>query len=502
MTDGMNARGLFQSNNSLTYDDLIILPGYIDFGVQEVSLQTRITREIELSAPLCSSPMDTVTESEMAVQLALLGGIGFIHYNNTIEQQSRMVRRVKRYENGFITEPVVLSPTNCIADVDEIRSKHGFSGIPITEDGTLDSKLVGIVTNRDVDFEQDRSTLLGEMMTTDLITAPKGVTLGDANRMLRDSKRGKLPIIDENGHLTALVSRTDIMKNREFPDASKSIDKQLMVGAALSTRLEDRDRLDALVESGVDVVVIDSAQGHSVYQIDMLRHIRSTYPDLQVIAGNVVTQDQCAALIKAGADGIRVGMGPGSICTTQETMAVGRGQAAAVYHCALHCREQGVPVIADGGIRDIGHIVKALAMGASAVMMGLMFSGTSETPGEYFYQNGVRLKRYRGMASIEAMDVGGAKRYFSEDETVRVAQGVSGMVMDKGPIRNLVPYLCQGLKHAFQDIGVRDMSMLHSILDSGDLCFETRTQSAQREGGVHDMYSYEKPALGTRERVE
>ncbi len=339
MTDGMNARELFKSHNSLTYDDLIILPGYIDFGVQEVSLQTRITRDIELSAPLCSSPMDTVTESEMAVQLALLGGIGFIHYNNTIEQQARMVRRVKRYENGFITEPVVLSPTHCISDVDEIRSKNGFSGIPITEDGTLDSKLVGIVTNRDVDFEQDRSTLLGEMMTTDLITAPKGVTLGDANRMLRDSKRGKLPIIDENGRLTALVSRTDIMKNREFPDASKSIDKQLMVGAALSTRPEDRDRLDALVESGVDVVVIDSAQGHSVYQIDMLRHIRSAYPDLQVIAGNVVTQDQCAALIKAGADGIRVGMGPGSICTTQETMAVGRGQAAAVYHCALHCRE-------------------------------------------------------------------------------------------------------------------------------------------------------------------
>ncbi len=502
MTDGLNARTLFQSNSSLTYDDLIILPGYIDFGVQDVSLKSHITRDIELATPLCSSPMDTVTETEMAVNLALLGGIGFIHYNNTVDQQARMVRRVKRYENGFITEPVVLSPKDCIEDVDQIRSRHGFSGIPITEDGTLGSKLVGIVTNRDIDFEQDRSKSLSEVMTTQLITAPKGVTLRDANRMLRESKRGKLPIVDENGHLESLVSRTDIMKNRDFPDASKSIDKQLMVGAALSTRPEDRERLEALVAAGVDVVVIDSAQGHSVYQLDMLRHIRETYSDLQVIAGNVVTQDQCAALIQAGADGIRVGMGPGSICTTQETMAVGRGQAAAVYHCALHCREQGVPVIADGGIRDIGHIVKALSLGGSAVMMGLMFSGTSETPGEYFYQNGVRLKRYRGMASIEAMDVGGGKRYFSEDETVRVAQGVSGMVMDKGSIRNLVPYLCQGLKHAFQDIGIRDLRMLHSILDSGDLCFETRTQSAQREGGVHDMYSYEKPALGTRERVE
>ncbi len=502
MTDGLNARTLFQSNSSLTYDDLIILPGYIDFGVQDVNLKSHITREIELATPLCSSPMDTVTETEMAVNLALLGGIGFIHYNNTVDQQARMVRRVKRYENGFITEPVVLSPKHCIDDVDQIRSRHGFSGIPITEDGTLGSKLVGIVTNRDIDFEQDRSKSLNEVMTTQLITAPKGVTLRDANQMLRESKRGKLPIVDENGHLESLVSRTDIMKNRDFPDASKSVDKQLMVGAALSTRPEDRERLEALVAAGVDVVVIDSAQGHSVYQLDMLRHIRETYSDLQVIAGNVVTQDQCAALIQAGADGIRVGMGPGSICTTQETMAVGRGQAAAVYHCALHCREQGVPVIADGGIRDIGHIVKALSLGGSAVMMGLMFSGTSETPGEYFYQNGVRLKRYRGMASIEAMDVGGGKRYFSEDETVRVAQGVSGMVMDKGSIRNLVPYLCQGLKHAFQDIGIRDLRMLHSILDSGDLCFETRTQSAQREGGVHDMYSYEKPALGTRERVE
>ena len=391
MTDGLNARTLFQSNSSLTYDDLIILPGYIDFGVQDVNLKSHITREIELATPLCSSPMDTVTETEMAVNLALLGGIGFIHYNNTVDQQARMVRRVKRYENGFITEPVVLSPKHCIDDVDQIRSRHGFSGIPITEDGTLGSKLVGIVTNRDIDFEQDRSKSLNEVMTTQLITAPKGVTLRDANQMLRESKRGKLPIVDENGHLESLVSRTDIMKNRDFPDASKSVDKQLMVGAALSTRPEDRERLEALVAAGVDVVVIDSAQGHSVYQLDMLRHIRETYSDLQVIAGNVVTQDQCAALIQAGADGIRVGMGPGSICTTQETMAVGRGQAAAVYHCALHCREQGVPVIADGGIRDIGHIVKALSLGGSAVMMGLMFSGTSETPGEYFYQYGVRL---------------------------------------------------------------------------------------------------------------
>ena len=502
VADGMTANEVFHSHSSLTYDDLIIMPGFIDFGVQDVKLQTQLTREISIQAPLCSSPMDTVTETEMAVNLALLGGIGFVHYNNTIEEQARMVRKVKRYENGFITDPIVLSPSHQISDVDSIRERHGFSGVPITEDGTLQSKLVGIVTNRDIDFESDRTITLDQVMTRDPITAPKGITLQEANRILRESKKGKLPIVDENGILNSLVSRNDIKKNRDFPEASKSADKQLMVGAAISTRPDDRTRLAALVEAGVDVIVVDSAQGHSVFQIELLREIKATYPDLQVIAGNVVTKDQCESLIDSGADGIRVGMGPGSICTTQETMAVGRGQAAAVYHCASYCRSRGVPVIADGGIRDIGHIVKALSLGSSAVMMGLMFSGTSETPGEYFYQNGVRLKRYRGMASIEAMDSGGGKRYFAEDEQVRVAQGVSGMVMDKGSVRNLVPYLCQGLKHAFQDIGVKSMTALHGALEEGKITFETRTQSAQREGGVHDMYSYEKPAMGARERVE
>lgn len=502
MKDGVNGRELFQARQSLTYDDLIILPGYIDFGVGEVGLRTRITREIEVNAPICSSPMDTVTESEMAVNLALLGGIGFIHYNNSIEDQAKMVRRVKRFENGFITEPQVLSPEHCIRDIDEISRNHGFSGIPITEDGEVNGRLVGIVSNRDIDFEPNRSRPLRDVMTTDLITGEQGVSLIEANRILRDSKRGKLPIVDGQGRLVALVSRTDLKKNRDFPEASKNVDKQLVCGAAVSTRPEDRERVEALVAAGVDALVIDSAQGHSSYQIEMISSVKEMFPDLQLIAGNVVTQNQCTALVEAGADAIRVGMGPGSICTTQETMAVGRGQAAAVYHCALYCREQGVPVIADGGIRDIGHIVKALSMGASMVMMGMIFAGTTETPGEYFYQNGVRLKRYRGMASVEAMQSGGGKRYFAEEEQIRVAQGVSGMVMDKGSVRNLIPYLCQGLRHAFQDIGVKDISSLHRALDEGDLVFELRTQSAQREGGVHDMYSYEKPALGARERVE
>ena len=498
--DGVNARELFSAQRSLTYDDLILLPGYIDFGVDDVELSSRLTREISLATPLCSSPMDTVTESEMAVALSLLGGIGFVHYNNTVEEQARLVRRVKRFENGFITDPMTLGPDNTLADIDAIRARHGFSGIPITDTGDLGGKLVGMVTNRDIDFEKNRDVPLREVMTTELVTAPQGIELREANRILRESKKGKLPIVDAGGRLVALVSRTDLKKNRDWPESSKDSSKRLLAGAALSTRPDDRERLEALVEAGVDVIVVDSAQGNSSFQVEMLRHVKEQFPALQVIAGNVVTQHQCATLIEAGADGIRVGMGPGSICTTQETMAVGRGQAAAVYHCALHCKEQGVPVIADGGIRDIGHIVKALSMGASTVMMGLMFAGTAEAPGEYFYQNGVRLKRYRGMASIEAMESGGGKRYFAEGERIKVAQGVSGMVMDKGSVRNLVPYLKQGFRHALQDIGERTIPALHRALYSGDLTFELRTISAQREGGVHDMYSYEKPVMGTRER--
>ncbi len=497
--DGVTGSELFKARQSLTYDDIIILPGHIDFGVQDVSLKTKLTREIELSYPFTSSPMDTVTEAEMAIHLALLGGLGFVHYNNSIEEQSEIIRVVKRFENGFITDPKVLGPDQTVSDIHAIREKHGFSGIPITDTGDLAGKVVGIVTNRDIDFETDLDRPLREVMTTDLVTAPKGVTLIEANQIIRESKKGKLPILDEQGRLCALVSRHDLLKNRDYPDAVKSNTKQLMVGAALSTRTDDRERLEALVDAGVDVIVIDSAQGDSTFQYEMIKHAKAAFPDLQVIGGNVVTQNQCANLIRAGADAIRIGMGPGSICITQETMAVGRGQAAAVYHCALHCNEQGVPIIADGGISDIGDIVKAIAFGASTVMMGSMFAGTSESPGEYYYQNGVRLKRYRGMASIEAMEAGGGKRYFVEQKSVRVAQGVSGYVVDKGSVMSLVPYLAQGLRHSFQDMGVIDMAQLHERLYNDSLHFELRSHSAQTEGGIHGLYSYERPNYGQRE---
>lgn len=491
--DGFSAEEIFTKENGFAYNDFIILPGYIDFAPEEVVLESSLTRNIRIKNPLVSSPMDTVTESKMAITLALQGGLGIIHYNNTIEEQAEQVRKVKRFENGFINDPIVLSPGNTLADIDAIHDKYGFSGIPITEDGKLNSLLLGIVTNRDIDFETDRTKKLGEVMTTDLVTAKKGITLDQANQILKNSKKGKLPIVDDRGRLIALMSRKDLLKNREYPLASKDPRKQLMVGAALSTREESRDRLAALVEAGVDIVVVDAAQGNSVYEVEMIKYIKKKYPHIEVVGGNVVTEEQCEVLIKAGADALRIGMGPGSICTTQTTMAVGRAQATAVFRTARYARRHSVPVIADGGISTIGHIAKALSLGASMVMMGSMFAGTNEAPGEYFYENGVRLKKYRGMASQEALEAGGAKRYFAEDSKIKVVQGVSGAVMDKGSMFEYVPYLIQGLKHSLQDMGCRDISTLHEKLHSGKLRFELRSPSAQLEGGVHDMYSYKEP---------
>ncbi|MCL2026580.1 MAG: IMP dehydrogenase [Leptospirales bacterium] len=491
--DGFSAKELFTQTTGWAYNDFIILPGYIDFNPEDVSLESRLTKNITIKVPMVSSPMDTVTEAEMAIGLALLGGIGIIHYNNPIEKQVEEVKKVKRYENGFITNPMVLSPENTIEDIYSIKAHYGFSGIPITEDGHLGSKLVGIVTNRDIDFEGNHRRKIKDFMTTDLVTAPEGVTLSEANDILRQSKKGKLPIIDKNGRLVALMSRNDLLTNRDYPFSSKDERKQLMVGAAISTREEAKERLERLVDANVNVVVVDSAQGNSIYQVEMIEYIKKRYPEIDVIGGNVVTFDQCKTLIDAGADALRIGMGPGSICTTQTTMSVGRAQATAVYRTAEYAGKHGIPVIADGGIATIGHIAKALALGASTVMMGSMFAGTHEAPGEYFYDNGVRLKKYRGMASVEAMDAGGSKRYFAEDSKIMVAQGVSGAVVDKGSLFDYLPYLIQGLKHSFQDMGVRDVPTLHKELYSGELRFEMRSGSAQLEGHVHDMYSYKEP---------
>ena len=496
--DGSDPESLFAKYGGLTYDDFNLLPGHISFGLDEVDLATRLTPRIRLSLPILSSPMDTVTESGMAIGIALLGGLGIIHYNNTVEQQAHHVWRVKRFENGFITEPVTLSPDHTIADVDRIKEQLGFTGIPITEDGTLGSRLLGIVTNRDIDFETDRSKALREAMTTGLVTAPQGVTLGEANKILRESKKGKLPIVDPQGRLVSLVSRTDLLTNEEFPLASKSADKQLLVGAAVSTRDSDRERLAELVRSGVDVVVIDSSQGDSVYQVGMVEHIKGTYPDLDVIAGNVVTEKQCASLLDAGADALRIGMGPGSICITQVTTAVGRAQATAVYSCARYAHERGASVIADGGLSLSGHICKALALGADCCMLGYLLAGTAEAPGDYFYEGNVRVKRYRGMGSLEAQVEGGEKRYFSKQTRIPVAHGVSGTVVDRGPLTTFIPYLMQGVRDSLQKLGHRSLPELQQALTRGEVRFEMRSPSAQAEGSVHGLHSFKEPTYPKR----
>jgi len=493
--DGFSAEVLFKQGVSYTYDDLIFHPGFINFPTDAVDLSTRLTRNIQLRTPCVSSPMDTVTESSMAAAMATVGGIGFIHYNNQPQVQASLVKKAKSQRVAFVPDPVCLCPWDPISHIDRLKETKGFSSVLVTEDGKVGSKLVGIVTSRDTDFVLDRSTEVREVMSRDIISAPADASLEEASKLLIQSKKSLLPLVTESGELSELLCRTDLKARRENPESgSPSLDAngKFLVGAAMGTRESDQIRLKLLVEAGVNVVILDSSQGDSIYQRQMIEYVKKVHPQLDVIAGNVVTAYQARNLIEAGADALRVGMGSGSICTTQEVCAVGRGQGTAVYKTAAVGDAMGVPIIADGGIANSGHVVKALSLGASTVMMGSFLAGTDEAPGDFFIQDGLRLKKYRGMGSLEAMAKGSDARYLGDKSRLKIAQGVSGSVAAKGSVLRLIPYTLHAVKQGFQDLGTPSIRAAHDALCSGGIRLEVRTGAAQKEGGVHDLVSYEK----------
>jgi len=465
---------------ALTFDDVLLVPQYSEVLPKDVDVSTYLTKTIKLNIPLMSAGMDTVTESRMAIAIAREGGIGVIHKNMTVEEQASEVDKVKRSEHGVIVDPFYLSPENKIYEAMELMAKYRISGVPITVNG----KLVGIITNRDIRFETDYSKPIKDVMTaSNLITAKEGITLEEAKEIMKKHKIEKLPIVDDDGNLKGLITIKDIEKAVKYPNAAKDSKGRLLCAAAVGVSRDTDERVDALVKAQVDVIVVDTAHGHSKGVIETVRKIKSRYPNIQVIAGNIATAEAARDLIEAGADCVKVGIGPGSICTTRVVAGIGVPQITAIMDVAKVAKEYGIPVIADGGIRYSGDITKALAAGADVVMIGSLFAGCEESPGECEIYQGRRFKVYRGMGSLSAMKAGSKDRYFQEDASKLVPEGVEGRVPYKGPLEDTVFQLIGGLKSGMGYCGARTIKELQQKAK-----FVKVTQAGVRESHPHDIY--------------
>lgn len=465
---------------ALTFEDVLLRPCYSEILPKEVQIHTQLTKNIKLNMPLISAAMDTVTEHRAAIMMARLGGLGIIHKNMDIKAQVREVKRVKKSESGVIIDPIFIAPNASIYEALELMAEYRISGVPVVDE---ERKLLGILTNRDLRFESNFNNRVENVMTkAPLITAPKGCTLDDAEKIFSTNKVEKLPIVDENNHLVGLITIKDLKKRKEYPDANKDSFGRLRVGAAIG--VNQMERVDALVGADVDVIVLDSAHGHSRGIIDSVKAIKAKYPKLEIIAGNVATAGATKALCEAGADAIKVGIGPGSICTTRIVSGVGVPQISAIDECALEADKFGIPVIADGGIKYSGDIAKALAAGASSVMIGSLLAGTDESPGELFTYQGRQYKAYRGMGSLGAMQKGSSDRYFQQGtaQDKLVPEGIEGRVPYVGSIKNVIHQLLGGLRSSMGYVGAKDLLDFRERAE-----FVEITSAGLKESHVHDV---------------
>lgn len=466
----------------LTFDDVLLIPAKSEVLPKDVNLTSQLTKKIKLNIPVISAAMDTVTEHKMAIAMAREGGLGVIHKNMPIELQAEEVKKVKRSESGVINDPFFLTPDHNVQEAEDLMRKYRISGVPIVN-SMEEKKLVGILTNRDLRFLEDYSVKIDSVMTKEnLVTAPSNTTLDDATKILRNHKIEKLPLVNEKGILTGLITIKDIEKVVKYPNSAKDAQGRLLVAASVGTGADTFERVEALVNAGVDALVIDTAHGHSMGVVNKVKEIREKYPDLDIIAGNVVTAEATRTLFEAGADVVKVGVGPGSICTTRVVAGVGVPQITAVYDCATVAREMGKTIIADGGLKYSGDVVKALAAGGNVVMLGSMLAGTDESPGEFEIFQGRRFKTYRGMGSLAAMEKGSKDRYFQEEGKKLVPEGIEGRIPYKGTLADAIYQIVGGIRAGMGYTGAKDLQTLRDTAQ-----FVKMTGAGLIESHPHDV---------------